>query len=140
MDEAITEILGVKRRVASLLDVADIIEQGLSPRAIDSVKVALKLSDHEISAALGVSMKTVSHLRAQPKKKLTVVVGDRLFRATHLFALAKSVLGNADSAREWLRTSQIGLNNRVPLELMNTEAGTREIEDLLGRIEYGVLS
>lgn len=140
MDETVAEILGMRRSVTSLLDVAAIIERGLPPRSIDRVKVALELSDQEMSSALGVSAKTISRLRAQARKRLTVVLGDRLFRAAHLFALATSVLADAGSAREWLRTPQIGLNNRVPLDLMSTEAGTREVEDLLGRIEHGVLS
>ena len=140
MDEYIVEILGVRRKMDSLLDVANIIEEGLYPRAIDRVKTALELNDNEVSSALGISAKTISRLRAQPKKRLKVVVGDRLFRAAHLFAFATSVFGDKELAREWLRTPQIGLKSRIPLELINTEAGAREVEDLLGRIEHGVLS
>ena len=44
------------------------------------------------------------------------------------------------AAREWLQKPQIGLNNQIPLQLMRTELGSGEVEDLLGRIEYGVLS
>ncbi len=40
----------------------------------------------------------------------------------------------------WLRQPQFALGGRVPLEMLHTEAGTREVEDLLGRIEYGVIS
>ncbi len=140
MDEYIVEILGIKRKVAGLLDMANIIEEGLYPRAIDRVKTALELNDYEVSSALGVSVKTIGRIRAQPKKRLKVVVGDRLFRTARLFALAASVFEDKESAREWLRTPQIGLKNRIPIELINTEAGAREVEDLLGRIEHGVLS
>jgi putative toxin-antitoxin system antitoxin component (TIGR02293 family) len=57
-----------------------------------------------------------------------------------LFALAEEVLESADAARDWLRERQVGLGNRIPLELMGTEAGSREVEDLLLRIEHSVLS
>jgi putative toxin-antitoxin system antitoxin component (TIGR02293 family) len=140
MDAAVVDILGVSRRTESLLDIAHVIEKGLPAKSIDHLKAALQLNDEEVSSALGVSPKTISRLRSQPKKKLGVGVGDRLYRAAHVFALATSVLGDEEQAREWLRSPQIGLGNRVPLELLTTEAGAREVEDLLGRIEYGVLS
>jgi putative toxin-antitoxin system antitoxin component (TIGR02293 family) len=57
-----------------------------------------------------------------------------------LFALAEEVLESADAARDWLREPQAGLGNRIPLEMMGTEAGAREVEDLLLRIEHSVLS
>ena len=140
MEQTVVDILVVKGNVASLLDMASFIEKGLSPKAIDRLKVALQLSDQEVSSTLGVSQKTISRLRSQPKKKLAVGDGDRLYRAAHIFAQATSVFGDDDLAREWLRTPQIGLNNKIPLDLIITGAGAREVEDLLGRIEHGVLS
>jgi putative toxin-antitoxin system antitoxin component (TIGR02293 family) len=140
MDAAVVDILGLSRRPKSLLDVAKLIEKGLPVKAIEHLKAALKLNDEEVSSTLGVSPKTISRLRSQPKKKLGVGVGDRLYRAAHVFALAASVFGDEGAAREWLRSPQIGLGNSVPLDLLTTEAGAREVEDLLGRIEYGVLS
>ena len=57
-----------------------------------------------------------------------------------IVAFAEQVLGNNKLAYQWLRTPQVGLGNRIPLELLRTESGLREVEDLLGRIEYGVFS
>jgi putative toxin-antitoxin system antitoxin component (TIGR02293 family) len=54
--------------------------------------------------------------------------------------LAEEVIEDREQAREWLRSPQVGLDNRVPFVLMETEAGAREVEDLLLRIEHGVLS
>jgi putative toxin-antitoxin system antitoxin component (TIGR02293 family) len=54
--------------------------------------------------------------------------------------LAEKVLENRDQALEWLRTPQFGLGNRVPLDLLATEAGAHEVENLLFRIEHGFLA
>ncbi|MGD9124244.1 MAG: MbcA/ParS/Xre antitoxin family protein, partial [Desulfarculaceae bacterium] len=57
-----------------------------------------------------------------------------------LFAFAAEVLEGSDQAKKWLISPQVGLGGRVPLEFLETEVGTREVEALLGRIEYGVLA
>jgi putative toxin-antitoxin system antitoxin component (TIGR02293 family) len=138
MTEQVRQILGL-RRVGSRLDLAGDIEKGLPVGAIHRVKEALALADTQVSSALGVSPKTLSRLRKQ-RRRLPATVGDRLYRLANIFALARDVMESAELAREWLRTPQIGLDGQRPLELMRTEAGAREVEDLLSRIEYGVLS
>jgi putative toxin-antitoxin system antitoxin component (TIGR02293 family) len=122
------------------LDFADLVKQGLPQPALEHVKEILKLSDREISSALGVSEKTAWRMRHAPAKRLTSVTSDRLYRLARIFALAEEVLEDREQAREWLRSPQVGLDNRVPFELLETEAGAREVEDLLLRIEHGVLS
>jgi uncharacterized protein (DUF2384 family) len=45
-----------------------------------------------------------------------------------------------EKASHWLQTSNRGLGGEVPLDLMDTDAGVREVETVLGRIEYGLFS
>ena len=54
-----------------------------------------------------------------------------------LFDRAAAIFETEDGAREWLTTPQHGLNGIVPLEHARTETGARQVETLLGRIEYG---
>jgi putative toxin-antitoxin system antitoxin component (TIGR02293 family) len=138
MTEQVRRILGL-RSAGGRLELAGDIERGLPPAAIRHVKQALALADTQVSSALGVSPRTLSRLR-KSRRRLPPVVGDRLYRLANIFALAREVIESEELAREWLRTPQIGLNGRRPLELMMTEAGAREVEDLLSRIELGVLS
>ena len=65
---------------------------------------------------------------------------DRLFRVANIFASAKQVFESEEAALKWLHNPQIGLGGRVPLDMIMTEAGTHEVENLLGRIEYGVIA
>lgn len=139
MTTQVRQVLGLRGGVTNRLELASNIERGLPAATIHRVKEALALADMEVSSALGISTKTLSRLR-KAGRRLPTRIGDRLYRLAHIFALASDVLESGDLAREWLHTSQIGLNNRVPLALMMTEAGAREVEDLLSRIEYGVLS
>jgi putative toxin-antitoxin system antitoxin component (TIGR02293 family) len=139
MNEAVRAMLGLRSRVTSRVDLAESIERGLPANAIDRVKEALALGDVQVSSALGISSKTMGRLR-KARRRLPVPVGDRLYRLATVFALAREVMEDETLAREWLRSPQIGLNARVPLELLTTEAGAREVEDLLSRIEHGVIA
>jgi putative toxin-antitoxin system antitoxin component (TIGR02293 family) len=107
---------------------------------VERVKGLLDLSDRELAAAMGVSPKTVSRLRKSGSARVNPVAGDRLYRMARLYALAREVTGGEEAARQWLRSPQFGLQGQTPLELMLTEAGAREVEELLGRIEHGVLA
>ena len=65
---------------------------------------------------------------------------DRLVRFAKLMGKAIEVFDTTENARRWLTSPQIGLGGALPLDYAETEVGAREVEDLLGRIEYGVYS
>lgn len=62
------------------------------------------------------------------------------FRAARIFALAADVLESKENARKWMHSPQLSLGGKVPSELLSTDAGTEKVENLLIRIEYGVIS
>jgi len=132
------KVLG--KKVSGAMDLARLVERGFPERVLDRVKSALGLTDREAARTLKISEKTIGRLRGAPLRRLSPATSDRLYRIARLFALAEEVLESADAARDWLREPQASLGNRIPLELMGTEAGAREVEDLLLRIEHSVLS
>ena len=48
--------------------------------------------------------------------------------------------GDSRAAERWLSSPKAGLGGAVPSELAKTEAGAREVEALIGRLEHGVFS
>jgi putative toxin-antitoxin system antitoxin component (TIGR02293 family) len=46
--------------------------------------------------------------------------------------------GDSAGARQWLRTPQPALGGRTPIHFARTTVGTREVEDLIGRLDRGV--
>jgi putative toxin-antitoxin system antitoxin component (TIGR02293 family) len=50
------------------------------------------------------------------------------------------MIGNKEKAVEWLRTPNRALAGERPLDQLDTDLGAREVEDVLGRIAYGVYS
>lgn len=141
MYQDVNELLGIPaKKNAGPLDLARTIERGLPASTIDRLKAELEITDVRISSIIGRTPKTLGRLRGGRRTRLSPIVSDRLFRIARIYALAKSVFEDGGSAREWLRSPQVGLGGSVPLDLLMTEAGERAVEDLLQRIEYGVIS
>ena len=65
-------------------------------------------------------------------------MADLISRTAHITAFAEYVLENVDSAHRWLREPQRGLGGAVPIELLATQEGCDQVENLLGCIEYGL--
>lgn len=133
-----SKVLG--KKIESSLDFADIIQQGLPSKSVFILQQLLALGDEEYSSILGVSSKWLSRYRKLPNKHLDANVSDRLYRIARIYKLAEEVLETQTAANHWLHRPQTGLNERIPLELMRTEVGTKEVEELLYRIEYGIYS
>jgi putative toxin-antitoxin system antitoxin component (TIGR02293 family) len=116
--------------------ITSVIKSGLSFKAGVNVKEQLGLSDREIAETIGTSEKTLQR-RKKKGEHFTMVESDRLFRMTRIFALASEVLKSDDRARKWLHRPQFGLGGEVPIEMMKTESGAKDVEELLYRIAYG---
>ena len=113
------------------------IRAGLPAASALAFKKALGLTNDELAAVLGVSLRTVARLDPA-KSHLDAVSGDRLVRAARLYAISAEVLEDASAAAQWLKSPQRALGGAVPLELAETDVGSRAVEALLGRMEHGV--
>ncbi|MFJ3483835.1 antitoxin Xre/MbcA/ParS toxin-binding domain-containing protein [Pseudomonas sp. NPDC090202] len=51
---------------------------------------------------------------------------------------AERVLGSRSDAERWFTHSVRGLGYQQPCSLVSTSSGYREVQDFLGRVEYGV--
>ena len=114
------------------------IRAGLSFRAVQNLQKALNLPLETVASVLGMSRATLHRRKLQGK--IDEGESERLVRYQRLLKKAEDVFGDGKSAREWLTHKQVGLGNAAPLEFARTEIGAREVENLLGRIEYGVYS
>lgn len=114
------------------------IQAGLSFRAVQNLQKALNVPLGTVASVLGMSRATLHRRKLQGK--IDEEESEKLVRYQRLLKQAEDVFGDGKSARDWLTHKQAGLGNVVPLEFARTEIGAREVENLLGRIEYGVYS
>lgn len=115
------------------------IRAGLPAASAIAFKEALGLTNEQLAAVLGVSPRTVARLDPA-RSHLDPVSGDRLVRSARLYSIAAEVLEDAPAAAHWLKSPQRALNGAIPLELAQTDVGSRAVEALLGRMEHGVFT
>lgn len=115
-----------------------LIERGLPWIEAEALAAALGVSLDHLASLLDIPQATF--FRRKKARRFSKQESDRLMRFTRLWWLACDVFENEDAAKAWLKTPQFGLDGAIPLEYAATEAGAREVEDLLRRIDYGVLA
>ena len=137
MIDALGGRAAVAAEPASAGEWARAIESGLPASSALAFKEALRLTNAELAAVLGVSPRTLARLD-RAKSRLDPVSGDRLVRTARLLAIAEEVLEDREAAARWLKSPQRALGGAVPLRLAQTDVGVRAVEALLGRMEHGV--
>ncbi len=95
---------------------------------------------HARLQAVGLGEASLKRFRAQPRQALSEEHAERTLEITRLVQMAREVLGSAESADSWLATPQRALDFQAPRALLRTAPGRQAVEQLLGRIEYGVYS
>lgn len=116
------------------------VERGVPAVVLVHFKKRAQVSNKWMSEVLGVSEKTFISWQKHPKKHITPVSSDRLVRAAKIVSLAEHVLESPDNARKWLGESQPALGSEIPQDLLSTDVGAQQVEDLLLRMEHGFLA
>ncbi len=93
------------------------------------------LSDREIETFV-IPQRTRRH-RAAKNQPLTVDESDRAVRLLRIQTLAEEAFEGKEKAHLWLRRPLTELDGEAPLVVAQTEAGTRVIETILGKIAWG---
>jgi putative toxin-antitoxin system antitoxin component (TIGR02293 family) len=65
---------------------------------------------------------------------------DAIARLLRVTEAARRAFGEEDFARKWLNLPVPSLNDAIPIELAETDAGAREVEAVLVRFAHGVYS
>ncbi len=116
----------------------ELVRVGLPVQELICLQVSLGVPMEKLVPMLGISKPTFHRRKAGGR--LGPGESDRVVRFARLMGKAVEVLESEENARQWLTSPQFGLGGAVPLDYAGTEVGVREVEDLLGRIEYGVYS
>jgi putative toxin-antitoxin system antitoxin component (TIGR02293 family) len=139
----IAEVLGGRkvlgRTVKSFAELAEMIRKGLPSGSLIVLGEKLDLKNAALSRNLGIPQRTLTR-RLSRHSRLTAAESDRAVRLARVYATAVEMIGDADKAAKWLQTPNRALGGEVPIDQVDTDMGAREVENVLGRIAYGVYS
>jgi putative toxin-antitoxin system antitoxin component (TIGR02293 family) len=111
--------------------------EGLPYAPVRKLQKLLELSISQIAELLQIPSRTLARRKAEGK--LLPVESDRLVRSLRLFEETVSLFeGDEQAAREWFKSAQPALGGKSPFEFARTDAGAREVERAIGRLEHGV--
>jgi putative toxin-antitoxin system antitoxin component (TIGR02293 family) len=114
------------------------IQRGLPFREIEDLQNKMDIPMEQLAEKLSISRSTLQ--RRKVAGRLSADESDKVIRFSRLIGQATDLFGDVDRARAWLKHPQYGLGGTIPLDYASTEVGAREVENLLGRIEYSVYS
>jgi len=112
------------------------IQKGLRFSELETLQNSIDLPFEQLAAKLAISRSTLQRRKAAGR--LSPDESDKVMRLSRLLEHATNVFGDIQRARAWLKFPQRGLGGAIPLDYAETEVGAREVDDLLGRIEYSV--
>jgi putative toxin-antitoxin system antitoxin component (TIGR02293 family) len=140
---AIAELLGGRialgKNIETTAELVELTREGLPADILNTMAGELAIQKVIVAKMLGISERTLSR-RIAVNALLTAEESDRMVRLARVLALAKETLGDMEKAGRWLQTSNRALEGDRPFDRLDTDAGVRSVEQILGRIAYGVYS
>ncbi|HEY3972561.1 MAG TPA: antitoxin Xre/MbcA/ParS toxin-binding domain-containing protein [Candidatus Sulfotelmatobacter sp.] len=140
--QAVVKQLGGPRTLGRSLttdsDLRDAIREGFPPAVLEKLMNFSGLTLKELADALDLSPRSLQ--RRRRSGRLARFESDRLYRLARIVALAQRSLGSHERAMRWLKRSNRALGGVAPIGALDTELGSRQVENVLGRIAYGGIS
>jgi putative toxin-antitoxin system antitoxin component (TIGR02293 family) len=128
-----------KKTISSKLDVHEVILKGIPGGALTyMVKHIKTMKPADLVQAFGVSIRTVQRRTGTPQKPLSQDQGGRAWKFAEVLTTATDIFGSQTEAEKWLTSPAVALDQRRPVDLLSSPAGVEMVEQLLGRLEYGV--
>lgn len=134
------DILGGERLLGKKIKdgVNDRIRAGLPYASLERVQKALSLSREETATSLSIPLRTLA--RRKTEGRLSAEESDRLYRIARVLAHATQIFGSEQDAAEWFKTPHLALAMATPFSLLDTDFGAAQVDEILGRIRYGMYS
>jgi putative toxin-antitoxin system antitoxin component (TIGR02293 family) len=137
-DTMVAEPVEIVGHVESPGDVINAVKRGLQVRVFDQLCSELNIPTSRLLQVVGMSDSTLRRRRVSGR--LDQNESERVYRLGKLFHLATRVLGSRELAGQWFKMPATALGGSTPLDYADTEIGKREVEKVLYRIAYGIVS
>lgn len=111
--------------------------EGVFRSVADEVSELVKLTDNEMAYLLGMTPRNLHRIPSD--KRLGTDASERLLLLKNVLIHALDTFeGKENIVRNWLKTPLNELDDQTPLQLMDTITGFGLVDDVLGRLDYGL--
>ncbi|RVU02055.1 DUF2384 domain-containing protein [Mucilaginibacter limnophilus] len=129
----------VNRPMDSEFDVVSLSNEGITKASVDVLTNYLGITRKVFAEdILQLSVKTLE--RKKSSDKLDSRTSSHVIEIARVVEHALDVFGDETMVKLWLNTANRALNNIKPIQLFNNYTGLNMVDNVLGRIEHGVLS
>lgn len=139
--EEVLSVLGgprvVGRSVRSPEDLAKRVRKGLAFAALSAVVQQYGISRDVLCGILHLSRRNL--LRRKEQDRLSPDESDRLYRLARILAHANRVFEDPEESADWIQAPNAALGKQQPLALLDTDIGVQQVDQVLGRIEHGII-
>ena len=112
------------------------IKKGLPYRIFEHLRASLDVTEAKLAGVAGIRLRTLA--RRKIERRFTPEESDRIHRLAALWDRTVAFFKSEERAAAWLKAPQYHFCDIPPIDFADTEVGTREVHQLLGRIENGV--
>jgi len=118
-------------------DLAVLVRDGLPFRTAAAVMERYEISRDQLCTILHLSAR--NFLRRREQKRLSPDESDRLYRLARVIAHANRVFEDPEESADWIQSPNAALGKQQPLNLLDTDIGVQQVDQVLGRIEHGIV-
>jgi putative toxin-antitoxin system antitoxin component (TIGR02293 family) len=116
----------------------ELIEEGISKTALESLKEKAGLDYDQLSQVLNVARATL--INKKGNEKFNIDVSDKILGLASIYSYGYEVFEDKDRFNRWVLRPNRALGGRAPFDILQSTFGREEVKNLIGRIEYGVYS
>ena len=130
----------VRVSLHSKVDVHKVLSRGLPRSALNRLITNTgMLRDRDfLQAAIGLSARTSQRHKAALDVPLSTDQSGRAWKFAEILSKATAVFGTQEAAERWLAEPAVALEQNRPIDLLSTQTGTEQVENLLVQLEYCV--
>lgn len=132
----IAEVMGLRRKVRSLSELAAAVRSGLPKSALKASVARVFPEGRERTDMLYRVIPEATYKRR--RDQLRADESERTERLARVIATAEYVWDDDDDARRFLTSPHALLEGQRPIDVALTELGARSIEEMLWKLFYGI--
>lgn len=102
----------------------------------DQVASTLGLSTSTLAEKLGIARRTLTRKQGRGEP-LSTEVSEKILRVARIRNLARTLFTTDEAISQWLSKPEAALDDVAPIDLLDTDVGAREVENLLRALAHG---